>query len=77
MSMSAQEYLKKALPIMEQRQGPLHANKALTPLPQLYHPELDKSTFLSHDDVKLYQNYIGTLHWEVKLGRIIFASLFH
>ena len=69
-SMSAQEYLEKALPIVEQRQGPLRVNKALTPLPPGYHPELDESTFLSPDDVELYQSYIGTLRWAVELGRI-------
>mmetsp|Transcript_12139 Transcript_12139/g.17505 ORF Transcript_12139/g.17505 Transcript_12139/m.17505 type:complete len:474 (-) Transcript_12139:35-1456(-) len=69
-SLSAQEYLEKALPIVEQRQGTLPINKAHTPLPSGYHPELDESSFLSPDGVELYQSYVGTLRWAVELGRI-------
>ena len=68
--LTAQEYLEKALPIVEQKQGTLATNKVSTPLPSNCHPELDESPFLSPDDVELYQSYIGTLRWAVELGRI-------
>ena len=35
-----------------------------------YHPELDDTPFLSPEDINLYQSYLGTLHWLVKLGRV-------
>jgi hypothetical protein len=70
-SLSAQEYLEKALPIIEKRHGSLKANnKITTPLPGNYHPELDTSPFLRDDEIELYQSYIGVLRWAVELGRI-------
>mmetsp|Transcript_165 Transcript_165/g.262 ORF Transcript_165/g.262 Transcript_165/m.262 type:complete len:146 (-) Transcript_165:574-1011(-) len=73
-SLTAQEYLEKALPIVEQRQGTLQVNKAITtPHPPGYHLELDESWFLSPDDVEVYQSYMGTLRWVVELGRIDLA----
>jgi hypothetical protein len=69
-SMSAKDYLSKALPIVEKRHGTLAVNRAVTPLPPGYHPELDTSPFLYTDGCELYQSYIGTLRWAVELGRI-------
>ena len=67
---SAEDYINKALPIIETRHGILKQNKADTPLPGSYHPELDTSPFLRDDEIELYQSYIGILCWAVELGRI-------
>lgn len=70
-SMSAKEYLEKALPVIEERFGPLKQNnKVTTPLPKEYHPELDNSEFLNDEHIEIYQSYMGILRWAVELGRI-------
>ena len=70
-SMSAREYLEKAIPIIEERFGTLRQNnKITTPLPKDYHPELDNSEFLNDEYIEVYQSYIGILRWGVELGRI-------
>ena len=69
--MSARDYLEKAIPVIEERFGPLKQNnKITTPLPKDYHPELDNSTFLDDEHIEMYQSYIGVLRWAVELGRI-------
>jgi hypothetical protein len=72
--MSAEEYLKKAIPEIERKFGNivnLFNKSALdTPAPTDFHPELDQSAFLDEDNVWLYQSYIGILRWATELGRV-------
>lgn len=68
--LSAEDYLSKALPVVEEHYGSLNKFKADTPLPPNYHPEDDQSPFLKDDEISLYQSFIGTLRWAVELGRI-------
>ena len=74
-SMSAREYLEKAIPVIEERFGTLKQNnKVTTPLPKDYHPELDTSRLLNDEHIEVYQSYIGILRWAVELGRIDLAQ---
>ena len=72
--MSAEEYLKKAIPEIERKFGNivnLFGKSALdTPAPTDFHPELDQSALLDEDNVWLYQSYIGILRWATELGRV-------
>ena len=68
--MSAEQYLERALPIIEEQHGQLKRYKVDTPLPTNYHLELDQSHFLQDDKIKLYQSYICVLRWAVELGHI-------
>jgi hypothetical protein len=73
-SMSAREYLEKAIPVIEEHFGTLKQNnKITTPLPKEYHPELDTSDFLNDELIEVYQSYMGILRWAVELGRIDLA----
>ena len=71
--MSAEEYLKKAIPEIERRFGNLISlfgkSQLDTPEPTDFHPEIDQSDFLDVDNVWLYQSYIGILRWATELGR--------
>jgi hypothetical protein len=70
-AISAQDYLEKAIPVVEQNHGTLKGNNKInTPLPTNYHPELDQSPFLRDNKIEIYQSYIGILRWALKLGRI-------
>mmetsp|Transcript_25131 Transcript_25131/g.35992 ORF Transcript_25131/g.35992 Transcript_25131/m.35992 type:complete len:151 (-) Transcript_25131:753-1205(-) len=70
-SMSAHDYLEKAIPVVEERFGCLKQNnKITTPLPCHYHPELDTSNFLSDEYIEMYKSYIGIIRWSVEIGRI-------
>ena len=33
------------------------------------HPELDDTSLLSEEDIKVYQSMIGALQWAITLGR--------
>ena len=63
--MSAEEYLKKAIPEIERKFGNitnLFSKSTLdTPAPTDFHPELDESAFLDEDKCmalsELYQNF--------------------
>jgi len=68
--MSAQEYLKRAIPAIESTWDMKLYQKASSPLMGDYHPELDVSPLLSDDDAQLFASYIGILQWAVELGRI-------
>jgi hypothetical protein len=63
--MSAEEYLKKAIPEIERKFGNivnLFGKSALdTPAPTDFHREMDHSDLLDEDNIWLYQSYIGIL----------------
>jgi len=69
-SMSAEDYLTKAIPTIEEAWDEKLCRKASSPLPAGYHPEIDVSPLLSEDDVSLYASYIGILQWATELARI-------
>ena len=78
--MSAELYLEKAIPVIEERFGGklpsmYRTSRYQTPAPSDFHPELDTSDFLDADGTSLYQSYIGILRWAVELGRIDVAHL--
>jgi hypothetical protein len=68
--MSAEAYLKKAIPTIEVMWDEKLYRKVSAPLPKDYHPEVDTSMLLGDDDAQLYASYIGILQWAVELGRI-------
>jgi len=68
--MSADEYLVKAIPMVEAEWGEKLYKKASSPLSEDYHLEMDTSPLLSEDDVQLFGSYIGILQWAVELARI-------
>lgn len=75
--MTSNRYITEAIKTLEQSlqkkgAGPI-PNKASTPLPLKYHPELESSPELNAADTKLYQEMIGILRWSVELGRIDIA----
>lgn len=71
-SMSAREYLEKAIPVIEERFSALRQNNKITTLlPKEYHLELDNLKFLNNEYIEVYQSYVGILRWAVELGRIV------
>ena len=72
----AEEYLAKAIPIIEENYGALKAlfkGKLDAPAAPDYHPELDSLDFLNDNETRLYQSYVGILRWAIELGRIDLA----
>ena len=76
-SISAESYLEKAIPTVEEEFGNLFKafdkKKVTIPVPEKYHPELDTTDFLDEYSHGLYHSYIGILRWAVELGRIDIA----
>jgi len=76
-SISADLYLEKVLPVIEERFGSLKQLigniRSNVPADPKYHPEIDESDFLDEDGTRLYQSYIGIIRWAVELGRIDLA----
>ena len=71
--MSADDYLSKAIPTVEEACDEKLNKKFTSPLPPDYHPELDTSPFLNDDGVSLFASYIGILQWAGELGRVDLA----
>ena len=71
--MSADDYLSKAIPTVEEACDEKLNKKYTSPLPPDYHPELDTTPFLNEDGVSLYASYIGILQWAGELGRVDLA----
>jgi hypothetical protein len=44
--------------------------KALFPLEQNDHPEMDNSPFLRQDETQQFQSLIGAMQWAVSIGRL-------
>ena len=74
---SAEDYLEKAIPNIEERFGKLETlfpkSKLGAPASSDYHPEIDETTQLDDDTTSLYQSYIGILRWAVEISRIDLA----
>jgi hypothetical protein len=71
--MSADDYLSKAIPTVEEACDEKLNKKYSLPLPSDYHPELDTTPLLNDDGVSLYASYIGILQWAAELGRVDLA----
>jgi hypothetical protein len=48
--------------------------KALSPLEQNDHPEMDDSPFLGQDETQQFQSLIGAMQWAVSIGRLDIAT---
>ncbi len=72
--LSAEGYLEKAIPTIEERFGNLselfRKSSCYVPAPPTYHPEVDTSCSLDEDSTCLYQSYVGILRWAVEIARI-------
>jgi hypothetical protein len=72
-TMSAQEYIKRAIEEVERELKASNLflpKKVETPLSSGYRPELDFSLELCPQMINYYQGLIGVLRWIVELGRI-------
>jgi hypothetical protein len=61
--MSADDYLSKAIPTVEEGCDDKLYKKHKSPLPLDYHPEVDTSPLLDDDGTSRYASYIGILQW--------------
>ena len=68
--MSSNQYLERAIGIVEEKMGPLPPKKIATPLPTDYHPEMDQSEELGDDEANYYLSLNGILQWLSELGCI-------
>jgi len=71
--MSADDYLSKAIPTVEEACAEKLRKRCTSPLPPDYHPELDTTPLLNDDGVSLFASYIGILQWAAELGRVDLA----
>ena len=68
--MSPKKYIKEHLiPTYEKIFGGKPKTRAMSPLEQNDHPELDDSEFLNEEGIQQYQSLIGMLQWTIALGR--------
>ena len=68
--MSPKKYIKERLiPTYEKMFGEKPKTRAMLPLEQNDHPELDDSEFLDEEEIQQYQSLIGMLQWTISLGR--------
>jgi hypothetical protein len=71
--MSANDYLSKAIPAVEEGCDDKLYKKHKSPLPPDYHPKVDTSPLLDDYGTSLYASYIGILQWATDLGCIDLA----
>ena len=50
--------------------GGLPSKRYSCPMDKDDHPELDNTSLLSEEDIKVYQSMIGALQWAITLGRL-------
>ena len=67
--MNPRKHIDKMLQSHEQMFEGTPGTKAMSPLPEGDHPELDTTEFLSEEDTQRYQSLIGSLQWLITLGR--------
>jgi len=68
--MSSEQYLDRAIGIVEEKMGHLPNKKVTTPLPTNFHPEIDTTAYLESDEAHYYLSLIGILQWINELGCI-------
>jgi hypothetical protein len=66
MEISAKCYIDKMIDIYVQLYGE-KPRKALSPLEQNDHPEMDDSPFLVQDKMQQFQSLIGAMQWAVSM----------
>jgi hypothetical protein len=69
MEISAKRYVDKMIDTYVQLYGE-KPRKALSPLEQNDHPEMDDSPFLRQDETQHFQSLIGAMQWAVSIGRL-------
>jgi hypothetical protein len=69
MEISAKRYFDKMIDTYVQLYGE-KPRKALSPLEQNDHPEMDDSPFLGQDETQQFQSLIGAMQWAVLIGRL-------
>jgi Reverse transcriptase (RNA-dependent DNA polymerase) len=72
-SMSADDYLKRAVKEVETKLGEVDrklATRAVTPMTGCYRPEMDVTPELNAEQHNYFQGLIGVLRWACELGRI-------
>jgi hypothetical protein len=73
MEVSAKCYVDKMVDTYVQLYGE-KPRKALSPLEQNDHPEMDNSPFLGQDKTQQFQSLIGAMQWAVSIGRLDIAT---
>jgi hypothetical protein len=73
MEISAKCYVDKMIDTYVQLYGE-KPRKALCPLEQNDHPEMDDSPFLGQDETQQFQSLIGAMQWAVSIGRLDIAT---
>jgi hypothetical protein len=73
MEISVKRYVNKMIDTYVQLYGE-KPRKALSPLEQNDHPEMDDSPFLGQDETQQFQSLIGAMQWEVSIGRLDIAT---
>jgi hypothetical protein len=73
MEISAKCYVDKMIDTYVQLYGE-KPRKALSPLEQNDHPEMDDSPFLGQDKTQQFQSLIGAMQWAVLIGRLDIAT---
>jgi hypothetical protein len=69
MEISAKRYVDKMIDTYIQLYGE-KPRKALSPLEQNDHPEMDNSPFLGQDETQQFQSLIGAMQWAVLIRRL-------
>jgi hypothetical protein len=73
MEISAKCYIDKMISTYVQLYGE-KPRKALSPLEQNDHPEMDDSPFLGQVEMQQFQSLIGAMQWAVSIGRLDIAT---
>jgi hypothetical protein len=73
MEISVKFYVDKMIDTYVQLYGE-KPRKALSPLEQNDHPEMDDSPFLGQDEMQQFQSLIGAMQWAVSMGRLDIAT---
>jgi hypothetical protein len=73
MEISAKHYVDKMIDTYVQLCGE-KPRKALSPLEQNDHPEMDDSPFLGQDEMQQFQSLIGAMQWAVSIRRLDIAT---
>ena len=66
---SAETYIRNCLPKLAEMCGLNQFSTKKTPFSDVYHPELDESSFLEPSDITKFKSLIGSGNWLITLGR--------
>ena len=68
--LAPRKYVTKIMMSYEEIFGEKPKLIALSPLEKGDHPELDESNFLDDDWTQKYQSRVGSMQWEISIGRV-------